>query len=78
MKEGDVKPGMFLEDTLKTISEPVLLYVVSDNIDEHSYVVVDLWNETTSMLSYQAITGDYKEFDGDIDKAKKVVMRSVF
>lgn len=77
MKESDVRPGMFISDVAKTISDPILVYVVSDDLDEEAFKIVDLHRDTLSFLHYYAINDDYEEFDGDLDKARYEVMRVV-
>lgn len=78
MKESDVRPGMFISDVAKTISDPILLYVVSDDLDEEAFKIVDLHRNTLSYLHYYAINDDYKEFEGDLDVARQRVIVTVF
>ena len=78
MKESDVRPGMFISDVAKTISDPILIYVVSDDLEEEAFKIVDLHRNVLSYLHYYAINEDYEEFDGDIDVAKMRTIVTVF
>jgi hypothetical protein len=78
MVEGDVRPGMFLDIApFLDVDEPIIVFVVRDNAREASYDIVDL-RHGQKYMSYQAVTKDVEEFDGDVLTARREAVKAVF
>jgi len=84
MKQGDVKPGMFI--TFESWTEiqgdkeywPACIYIIKDEPKQRSWLVVDLNKDAIRYMSYYAITKDAIEYEGDVPTAKKIVIQTVF
>jgi len=76
MTADDVKPGMFV--TVSVPTQNIVIFIVGDEPETETFRTVDITRMVPSFLSYYAVTEDMKEFNGNIDTAKKKVIKASF
>lgn len=78
MTIDDIKPGMFL--SIPVLPEHIVLFIVNDDFETEMFRTVDITRMTPSFLSYYAVTKakEVEEFNGDINAAKKKVIKAPF